>query len=49
MQFFFGMECGYKISSSDLSKSDGIGILKSAGVYFLFGYDEDDNDVVYIG
>lgn len=41
--------CGYKIPSSDLSKSDDIEILKSAGVYFLFGYDEDDNDVVYIG
>lgn len=41
--------CGYKIPSSDLNKSDDIEVLKSAGVYFLFGYDEDDNDVVYIG
>ena len=41
--------CGYKIPASDLNKSDDIEILKSAGVYFLFGYDEYDNDVVYIG
>jgi len=41
--------CGYKIPASDLNKSDDIDILKSAGVYFLFGYDEEDNDVVYIG
>ena len=41
--------CGYKVPSSDLDKCDDIDLLKSAGVYFLFGYDEDDNDVVYIG
>ena len=32
-----------------MDKCDDIDLLKSAGVYFLFGYDEDDNDVVYIG
>lgn len=41
--------CGYKIPSSDLDKCNDIEILKTAGVYFLFGYDEEDNDVVYIG
>lgn len=41
--------CGYKIPASDLNKSDSIEALKSAGVYFLFGYDEEDRDIVYIG
>lgn len=41
--------CGYKIPASDIYKCDDIEILKTAGVYFLFGFDEDDNEVVYIG
>lgn len=41
--------CGYKVPASDIDKCDDIEVLKSAGVYFLFGYDEDENEVVYIG
>lgn len=41
----------YKIPVSEIDKCGDIEILKTAGIYFLFGYDEDDdtNEVVYIG
>lgn len=40
---------GYKISASEISKCDNIDELKRAGIYFLFGEDEDNNEVVYVG
>ena len=40
---------GYKIPASDINKCDNIDLLKNAGIYFLFGYDEEDNEIVYIG
>ncbi|MBR1581947.1 MAG: GIY-YIG nuclease family protein [Bacilli bacterium] len=40
---------GYKIPKSDLDKCDNITFLKQAGVYFLFGCDEEDSEFVYVG
>ena len=40
---------GYKIPASDINKCEDIEILKTAGIYFLFGFDEEDNEIVYIG
>lgn len=42
-------KCAYKIPESDLNKCDNIQVLQNAGIYFLFGYDENENDIVYIG
>lgn len=39
----------YKIPRSTLNKYDGIADLKHSGIYFLFGIDEDDKRVIYIG
>ncbi len=39
----------YKIPRTALDKCKDMDILKQSGVYFLFGTDNDDNAVVYIG
>lgn len=39
----------YKIPQKLINKDNSIQHLKYAGVYFLFGTDDEDNDVVYIG
>lgn len=39
----------YKIPRIDVDKCKDIPMLNQSGVYFLFGRDEEDNDLVYIG
>lgn len=39
----------YKIPRTALDKCKNIDFLKQTGVYFLFGTDNSDNPVVYIG
>ena len=39
----------YKIPRTSLDKCKNIDLLKQTGVYFLFGTDNSDNPVVYIG
>lgn len=39
----------YKIPRIDMHKCKTMDILNQSGVYFLFGKDEEENDVVYVG
>lgn len=39
----------YKIPRTEIEKCKDIELLKQSGVYFLFGTDQSDNAVVYIG